>query len=239
MGQKYASYNSSGAVIAYYDSLDSPPPATATVIEITDTEWQAALASPYPVTVANGALVIPTGPTLAQAQATQSALIKQGFNTATAKIPFTINGVNYALDTAQPKQAADTAIVVAANNAMNHPVLWAASTPVAQYAVQLVGSSYLFCTVAGETGTTAPTPPTTFGTPVTDGTVTWELYGRTLELSDGSHATFTVQELVSIFQQVELYIHYQKNKKLSLLDSIAAVTSSTTDPIATVQAIVW
>ena len=122
---------------------------------------------------------------------------------------------------------------------MNHPVLWAASTPVAQYAIQLVGSSYLFCTVAGTTGTKAPTPPTTFGTPVTDGTVTWELYGRTLELSDGSHATFTVQELISIFQQVEVYIHYQKNKKLSLLDSIAAVTSSTTDPIATVQAIVW
>jgi hypothetical protein len=176
---------------------------------------------------------------LSGAQAVQSALIKQGFNNAVAAIPFTINGVNYTLDAAQTKQAADMAIVVAANNALNHPVAWAASTSVAQYAVQLVGSSYLFCTVAGTTGTKAPTPPTTFGTPVTDGTVTWELYGRTLELSDGSHATFTVQELVSIFQQAEVYIHYQKNKKLSLLDSIAAVTSSTTDPIATVQAIVW
>ena len=234
MGQKYASYNSSGAVIAYYDSLDSPPPAIATVIEITDTEWQAALASPYPVTVANGALVIPTGPTLAQAQATQSSLIKQGFADAVAAIPFTINGVNYTLDAAQTKQAADMAIVVAANNAMNHPVLWAASTPVAQYAIQLVGSSYLFCAVAGETGTTAPTPPTTFGTAVTDGTVTWELYGRTLEMSDGTHATFTVQELVSIFQQVEVYIHYQKNQKLNLLAQIAAATT-----VSAVQAIVW
>ena len=239
MGQKYASYNASGAVIAYYDSVDSPPPSTATTIAITNSQWQAAIASPYPVTVADGALVIPTGPTLAFAQAAQSALIKQGFANAVAAIPFTINGISYTLDAAQSKQAAYMAIVVAANNAMNHPVLWAASTPVAQYAVQLVGSSYLFCTVAGETGTTAPTPPTTFGTPVTDGTVTWELYGRTLELLGGSHATFTVQELVSIFQQVEVYIHYQKNKKLSLLDSIAAVTSSTTDPIATVQAIVW
>ena len=234
MGKKYASYNSSGAVIAYYDSLDSPPPATATVIEITDTEWQAALASPYPVTVANGALVIPTGPTLAQAQATQSSLIKQGFADAVAAIPFTINGVNYTLDAAHPKQAADMAIVVAANNALNHPVSWAASTSVAQYAVQLVGSSYLFCTVAGTTGTTAPTPPTTFGTPITDGGVTWELYGRTLELSDGSHATFTVQELVSIFQQVEVYIHYQKNQKLNLLAQIAAATT-----VSAVQAIVW
>ena len=186
-------------------------------------------------TLVNGSLV----QSLTYAKAAQSALIKQGFANAVAAIPFTVNGTNYTLDAAQSKQAADMAIVVAANNAANHPVLWAASTPVAQYAIQLVGSSYLFCTVAGTTGTAAPTPPTAFGTPVTDGTVTWELYGRTLELSDGSHATFTVQELVAIFQQVELYIHYQKNQKLSLLDSIAAVTSSTPDPIATVQAIVW
>ena len=191
--------------------------------------------TPAAWTVVNGSLV----QSLSYAQAVQSALIKQGFANAVAAIPFTINGISYTLDAAQSKQAADMAIVVAANNALNHPVAWAASTSVAQYAVQLVGSSYLFCTVAGTTGTTAPTPPTTFGTPVTDGTVTWELYGRTLELSDGSHATFTVQELISIFQQVEVYIHYQKNQKLSLLAQIAAVTESTPNPIGTVQAIVW
>ena len=90
MGQKTASYNSAGLVIAYYDSIDSPPPATATVIEITDTEWQAALASPYPVTVVDGALAIPTGPTLAQAQATQVALLRGGYaNANAANISFT------------------------------------------------------------------------------------------------------------------------------------------------------
>ena len=177
---------------------------------------------------------VPTSVLLAAAKTTQSALIKQGFANAVAAIPFTVNGVSYTLDTAQSKQAADMAIVVAANNALNHPVSWVASTPVAQYAIQLVGSSYLFCTVAGTTGTTAPTPPTAFGTPVTDGTVTWELYGRTLELLGGSHATFTVQELVSIFQQVEVYIHYQKNQKLSLLAQIQAATT-----VSAVQAIVW
>ena len=176
----------------------------------------------------------PVPPTLTEAQAAQSALIKQGFANAVAAIPFTINGISYTLDAAQSKQAADMAIVVAANQAVNHPIPWVASTPVAQYAIQLVGSSYLFCTVAGTTGTTAPTPPTTFGTPVTDGTVTWELYGRTLEMSDGTHATFTVQELISIFQQVEVYIHYQKNQKLNLLAQIAAATT-----VSAVQAIVW
>ena len=186
--------------------------------------------NPSQWTLVNGSLV----QSLTYAKAAQSALIKQGFANAVAAIPFTVNGTNYTLDTAQSKQPADMAIVVAANNALNHPVSWVASTPVAQYAIQLVGSSYLFCTVAGTTGTTAPTPPTAFGTPVTDGTVTWELYGRTLELLGGSHATFTVQELVSIFQQVEVYIHYQKNQKLSLLAQIAAATT-----VSAVQAIVW
>ena len=91
MGQKYASYNASGAVIAYYDSIDSPPPATASVLAITDAQWQAALACQYPpVLVQNGALVIPTGPTLAQAQATQVALLRGGYATANAvNISFT------------------------------------------------------------------------------------------------------------------------------------------------------
>ena len=224
-------FDSSGNAVSGWEAPDSTYPVPSDVTLCTEAQNADYLAW----TLVSGALV----QSLPYAQAAQSALIKQGFANAVAAIPFTVNGTNYTLDTAQSKQPADMAIVVAANNALNHPVAWVASTPVAQYAVQLVSSSYLFCTVAGTTGTEAPTPPTTFGTPVTDGTVTWELYGRTLEMSDGSHATFTVQELVSIFQQVEVYIHYQKNKKLSLLDSIAAVTSSTTDPIATVQAIVW
>ena len=219
-------FDSNGNPISGWEAPDSTYPVPSNVTICTQAQW----ADYQGWTLVSGSLV----QSLDYAKATQSALIKQGFANAVAAIPFTINGTSYVLDTAQTKQAADMAIVVAANNAMNHPVLWAASTSVAQYAIQLVGSSYLFCTVAGTTGTTAPTPPTTFGTAVTDGTVTWELYGRTLEMSDGTHATFTVQELISIFQQVEVYIHYQKNQKLSLLAQIAAATT-----VSAVQAIVW
>ncbi len=219
-------FDSNGNPISGWEAPDSTYPVPSNVTLCTQAQW----ADYQGWTLVSGSLV----QSLDYAKATQSALIKQGFANAVAAIPFAVNGVSYTLDTAQPKQAADMAIVVAANNAMNHPVLWAASTPVAQYAIQLVGSSYLFCTVAGTTGTAAPTPPTTFGTIVTDGTVTWELYGRTLEMSDGTHATFTVQELISIFQQVEVYIHYQKNQKLSLLAQIAAATT-----VSAVQAIVW
>ena len=219
-------FDSNGNPISGWEAPDSTYPVPSNVTLCTQAQW----ADYQGWTLVSGSLV----QSLDYAKATQSALIKQGFANAVAAIPFTINGTSYVLDTAQTKQAADMAIVVAANNAMNHPVLWAASTSVAQYAVQLVGSSYLFCTVAGTTGTAAPTPPTTFGTTVTDGTVTWELYGRTLEMSDGSHATFTPQELLSVFQQVEVYIHYQKNQKLSLLAQIAAATT-----VSAVQAIVW
>ena len=106
-------------------------PASYPSNEIACTQAQAK--TPAAWQVVNGSLV----QSLTYAQATQTALIKQGFANAVAAIPFTINGVSYTLDAAQSKQAADMAIVVAANNAMNHPVLWAASTPVAQYAIQL------------------------------------------------------------------------------------------------------
>ena len=77
MGQKYASYDASGIVNGYYDSIDSPLPPGVKAIPITDAEWQEAISSPYqPVTVVNGVLNIPSGPTLAQAQSSQIAALR-------------------------------------------------------------------------------------------------------------------------------------------------------------------
>ncbi len=83
MGQKYASYDSNGIVNGYYDSIDSPLPPGVTAIPITDEQWQGALSCAYPpVTVVNGALVIPTGPTLAQAQALQMGILRTACQSA-------------------------------------------------------------------------------------------------------------------------------------------------------------
>ena len=83
MGQKYASYNSNFVVDGFYDSVDSPVPVGVTAIPITDAEWQSALSSPYqPVTVVNGVLNIPSGPTLAQAKSSQIALLQSAFQQA-------------------------------------------------------------------------------------------------------------------------------------------------------------
>ncbi|MEC4682390.1 MAG: DUF4376 domain-containing protein [Nitrospirota bacterium] len=91
MGQKFASYNTTGIVTGFYDSVDSPAPTGVTAIAITDTQWQDALSCPYPpITVENGVLVIPTLPTLAQAQAAQVATLRTAYGNANAtSISFT------------------------------------------------------------------------------------------------------------------------------------------------------
>lgn len=83
MGQKFAAYSSNGDVFGYYDSVDSPVPSSVTAIPITDSEWRSAINCQFPpVTVSNGALVIPTGPTLAQAQSSQIALLQSALQKA-------------------------------------------------------------------------------------------------------------------------------------------------------------
>jgi Domain of unknown function (DUF4376) len=77
MGQKFAAYDSTGAITAYYDSADSPVPAGVNAIAITDAQWQTALSQPG-WTVADGALayVTPPGPALSDVQASVKAAIR-------------------------------------------------------------------------------------------------------------------------------------------------------------------
>ena len=224
MGQKYAAYNTSGSITGFYDSVDSPLPSKITAIEITQEQWQAALSSPYPVAIENSSLVILTGPTLAQAQAAQKSLVTQGYNTATDYVPVTINGTTYQVDNTAGKQALNLSLAITANAMLQSPV-WAASTEYAAGAYCSVDGIILFCSTGGKSGSSAPTPPTTFGTPVTDGTAAWELLGRKVYLQDGSYVLMTPQQLTSAFQQGELYLH-QMSDKLELLK--AEINAATT-----------
>jgi hypothetical protein len=95
MGQKSALYNSTtGAIMGYYDSVDSPLPKTlpagSGVGDITDSEWQSGLSSPYAPTVDSGVYTIPSGPPLAAAQTTQSGLVASACSAAeSAPLAFT------------------------------------------------------------------------------------------------------------------------------------------------------
>lgn len=87
MGKKYAGYDSAGDIVAYFDSEESPAPPSATVIAITDAQWQACLSDPG-YTVVKGALVAPAAPTptelLLEAQTAQIELLAQDYLTAIA-----------------------------------------------------------------------------------------------------------------------------------------------------------
>ena len=85
MGQKQASYNASGEIVAFYDTVDSPPPVGVSVIDITDAQWHTCLSQPG-WTVVSGVLVAPPAPTaaqlLAQAQAAQIATLQSAYKAA-------------------------------------------------------------------------------------------------------------------------------------------------------------
>lgn len=87
MGQKYAAYNAQGAIIAFYDSVDSPVPASVTnFIELTDGQWQTCINEQGQWYVSNGALAEVAPPSAAEqlvaAQAEQVALLSAACSAA-------------------------------------------------------------------------------------------------------------------------------------------------------------
>ncbi len=90
MGQKYAAYGTSGQITGFYDSIDSPPPAGISVIEITDAQWQTCLSQPG-WTVSAGVLTPPSSVYLVSAaKSAQSAMLQQSYQSAiSAPLPFT------------------------------------------------------------------------------------------------------------------------------------------------------
>ena len=213
-----------------------PSPTNTDTLAVTSTEWSNQSGTWY---VVNGALTQtdPNAPTpaqlLAQAQAAQKSIVTKGYNAATDYVPITINGTLYQVDNTPGKQALNLSLAITANAAMQSPA-WAADTEYAAGQLCSVSGVILFCSTPGKSGTSAPTPPTAFGTPVTDGTAAWELMGRKVYLQGGSFVMMPPQQILSAFQQGELYLHQMSNQLESLLAQIDAATT-----VSEVQAIVW
>ena len=175
----------------------------------------------------------PSAVLLDQAQTAQKTLVTQGYNKATDYVPVTINGTTYQVDNTAGKQALNLSLAITANAMMQSPV-WVADTDYSAGSYCSVGGVILFCSTAGKSGTSAPTPPTTFGTPVTDGTCQWELLGRKVYLQGGGFVYMTPQQIMSAFQQGELYLHQMSNQLESLIAQIEAAQT-----VGAVAAIVW
>ena len=125
MGQKQAAYDASGKIVAFYDTEDSPAPKSVSVIDITDTQWQACLAQPG-YTVANGALVAPTAAQLlAQAQATQSSALSAACASAIVA-GFTSSALGSAHTyPSQPNDQTNLIGAVTASQSPGLPATWA------------------------------------------------------------------------------------------------------------------
>jgi hypothetical protein len=230
---KQVLYDTATSIVLQWQDTDQygygAAPSTTSTLAVTATEWANQAGTWY---VVNGTLTQtnPYAPTaaqlLAQAQTTQKALVTKGYNTATDYVPVTIDGTTYQVDNTAGKQALNLSLTITANAMMQSPA-WAADTDYSAGAYCSVGGVILFCSTGGKSGTSAPTPPTTFGTPVTDGTAAWELLGRKVYLQGGSFVYMTPQQIMSAFQQGELYLHQMSDKLELLKAEINAATTVT------------
>ena len=205
------------------------PPVGMATMAVTAAEWANQAGTWY---VVSGSLTQtnPYAPTaaqvLAQAQSTQIALVTQGYNTATDYVPVTINGTTYQVDNTAGKQALNLSLAITANAMLQAPA-WVADTGYSAGAYCSVGGVILFCSASGKSGTASPTPPTTFGTPVTDGTAEWGLLGRKVYLQGGAFVLMTPQQIMSAFQQGEIYLHQMSDQLELLKVEIMAATTVT------------
>lgn len=170
---------------------------------------------------------------LAQAQAAQSSTLNSSYKFSIASITVSVNGAIYTLAMDAANAAANLNAAISAQQALQSPA-WASDTSVAAGELRTVSGVPLFCVAAGTTGASTPTPPTAIGTEVADGAASWEIFARSTELADGSYAWFTAQEIVSVGQQIELYLHTQKKTLIGLLAQVQAATT-----VADVRAVVW
>ena len=232
MTDKATYYLTSNAAGTAFTGTGYTPDGTIPAGAIPCTQEQAQNFQAY--VPSNGEIVsAPSAVLLAQAQTAQKALVTQGYNKATDYVPVTINGTTYQVDNTAGKQALNLSLAITANAMMQAPA-WAASTEYTAGAYCSVNGVILFCSASGKSGTSAPTPPTTFGTPVTDGTAEWELLGRKVYLQGDSFVYITPQQIMSAFQQGELYLHQMGNQLEILIAQINAAQTS-----GAVAAIVW
>lgn len=233
----YAAYNSDGAITGYYHSSHSPVPAGVTAIPITTAEWQASLATPG-YTVVDGVFTPPTPPTDAEVLAT--AITKQSkslsndcFNFITLNgLPVEINGTLYMVGANQVDQNNLNTMSVTNMSVANSPE-WSADTVVAPGTTMVVDGTYIITKTGGTTGSTAPTAPTEFQVPVTDGSVTWYLYGNYVALSGGGAMWVTLQQFKAAYAQGVAYLTDMRAEYHALVDSMNGMT------VDQVQAVAW
>jgi len=101
---------------------------------------------------------------------------------------------------------------------------WHASTNYNVNDVVYVNDVLLLCMSAGESGTTAPTPPTDFGVVVTDNTTSWAKLGFLVKTTEG-RKYFTPQQIIQMTEEVTKIIHDALLKYNNIKEQIKQATT--------------
>ena len=210
-----------GVAIPFTASKNDPDPHGVTVFD-------AIVAGN--ATIPIGAYVPPTLTTIQTAQlaivsAACEAAITAGFNT-------TIGGTAYTITLAAQDQSNANFNAATAQAALASTA-WAASTTYAANAMVSVGGEILVTFAGGESGTTAPTAPTSFQTAVTDNTITWYRLGFWVNALP-NNIMVDPATMITIFGQGVIWINACRSKYQAYRTEILATTTATA-----AQAIVW
>jgi hypothetical protein len=249
MSQKYAAYNAQGWIIAFYDSVVSPPPAGLTnVIELTDAQYSQVGGIQGEWTVVNGVLTPPATPSeaqlLATAQADQAASVTTAcYATITGGFTSQALGSTYSYPsnntTNHPDQSNLNASVTRALMMIRKAGEWVADTQVSAGAlVEDAAGDIYQCVVAGPTGATVPTWPTEAGQIVNDGGAQWQLWSTPFWCANAAGEwawmQHTAQQIMQVGEDATTFVLAQQSQNASLQAQILAAESP-----AAVQAIVW
>lgn len=100
MGQKFAAYDATGEIIAFYDDVDSPAPQGVNTIPLSTDQWQACISGSGTYLVQNDALVlapVDSNAELANAKAAVKAAIRAKRDAMLVLTPF--DGRQFQTDT--------------------------------------------------------------------------------------------------------------------------------------------
>jgi len=205
------------AVPAYYDISNIPTPN----IEVSEADWQTALENGYNfVDATKGTLGKKDFRTFEQLQTAKAQSIKSDLQKYLKS--YTLASGTVVMNDLQDQ--ANNLKNVALSQQSLQTQKWVASTDVALNSVRNISGTICLCTTAGKTDSSACTPPTTFGVAVTDGTAVWKLLGFLVNTSKG-RIYFTPQNIIKMFQEIELILNSALTKYDNLVTQIKAATT--------------